>query len=131
MIPEKLATMLANDRFANLSGIRLISAGEGKAVAELEIADQHLNGVNIIQGGAIFTLADFTFAAASNSRGRIAVATNATISFLKGISGGKLKAVASEIRAGKTIGNYVVEVFDEHENLVAHFTGTAFIKGTY
>ena len=64
---KKLEQILLNDRFAGNNDIRLISISKGEAVAELVISDKHLNGVNIIQGGALFTLADFAFAAASNS----------------------------------------------------------------
>jgi hypothetical protein len=47
MIPEKLATMLANDRFANLSGIRLISPEREIRGRSLKLPYQQLNGVNI------------------------------------------------------------------------------------
>jgi acyl-CoA thioesterase len=45
----------------------------------MKINETHLNAVGVVQGGAIFTLADFAFAVASNSRGKIALAINAEI----------------------------------------------------
>lgn len=54
------------DKFASYVGIELLEVGDGYAEAQMEITDNHLNGVNILHGGAIFTLADYTFAAASN-----------------------------------------------------------------
>lgn len=128
---EKLEQILKNDRFAQSNEIRLVSIGEGEAQAEMQVSDKHLNGVNIIQGGAIFTLADFTFAAASNSHGRIAVASNASISFFKGVSSGKLTAFATELSSGKSLGHYSVDIFDDQHHKIAHFTGTAFLKGDY
>jgi len=128
---KKLEQILKNDRFAHHNEIRLVSIGKGEAQAEMEVGDKHLNGVNIIQGGALFTLADFTFAAASNSYGRIAVATNASISFFKGVSSGKLTAYAKELSSGKTLAHYSVDIFDQQDNKIAHFTGTAFLKGDY
>ena len=128
---EKLRQILSNDRFASSNEIKLVSVKKGEAVAELIISEKHLNGVDIIQGGAIFTLADFAFAAASNSHGRIAVATNASISFFKGISSGKIIATATELNSGKTLSNYTVTVTDEEGNKIAFFTGTAFRKGEY
>lgn len=128
---EKLEQILKNDRFAQSNEIRLVSVGKGKAQAEMQVSDKHLNGVNIIQGGALFTLADFTFAAASNSHGRIAVASNASISFFKGVSSGKLTAYATELSSGKSLGHYAVDIFDDLNNKIAHFTGTAFLKGDY
>lgn len=123
--------MLKNDRFASCNNIRLVSVAKGEAVAEMVISDNHLNGVNIIQGGALFTLADFAFAAASNSHGRIAVASNASINFFKGVSNGRLTAKATEISSGKTLATYNVEINSDDGSIIALFTGTAFMKGEY
>lgn len=128
---KKLEQILKRDRFAQHNEIRLVSIGIGTAVAEMPVSEKHLNGVNIIQGGALFTLADFAFAAASNSHGRIAVATQANITFFKGISSGKLTAVAKELNSGKTLSHYSVDIVDEEGVQIAHFTGVAFLKGEY
>jgi len=128
---KKLEQMLKNDRFASCNNIRLVSVTKGEAVAEMLISENHLNGVNIIQGGALFTLADFAFAAASNSHGRIAVASNASISFFKGVSDGRLTAKATEISSGKTLATYSVEITLDDGSKIALFTGTAFMKGEY
>ena len=128
---KKLELLLKNDRFANHNDIRLISTGNGEAIAELTVSEKHLNGVDIIHGGAIFTLADFAFAAASNSRGRIAVASDASIKFFKGVSSGKLIAKAKELNSGKTLSSYTVDIVDDNDTKIAFFSGTAFMKGEY
>lgn len=128
---RKLEQLLQKDRFALHNDICLVSIAKGEAKAEMQISDKHLNGVDIIQGGALFTLADFAFAAASNSHGRIAVASNASISFFKGISSGKLTAYARELNSGKSLGHFCVDIYDQDSTLIAHFTGTAFFKGEY
>lgn len=128
---KKLEQILQNDRFASNNEIHLVSIGKGEAIAEMTVTDKHLNGVNTVQGGALFTLADFTFAAASNSHGRIAVAANATINFFKGVSSGKLTARAKEHSSGKTLATYIVDITDEEGNKIALFNGTAFLKGEY
>jgi acyl-CoA thioesterase len=128
---KKLEQMLKNDRFANHNDIKLVSVGKGEAKAEMIVSEKHLNGVNIIQGGALFTLADFAFAAASNSHGRIAVAANASINFFKGVSSGTLTAVASEVNSGKSLSCYSVDITDENGLKIAHFSGTAFLKAEY
>jgi len=128
---EKVELMLKNDRFACHNGIRLVSVGNGEAKAEMFVSQTHLNGVNIVQGGALFTLADFAFAAASNSHGRIAVAANASINFFKGISEGMLTATAREVNLGKSLSSYIVDITDENGAKIAQFSGTAFLKGEY
>lgn len=125
---EDLARFFENDRFAFENGMRLVDVGPGHAVAQMKIEKQHLNAVNTVQGGAIFTLADLAFAAACNSYGFVTVATNANITFFKPPRGKMLTAKATEISRGRTLCSYNIDVFDEEDNLVARFTGNGFIK---
>ncbi|ANW97768.1 thioesterase [Thermoclostridium stercorarium subsp. thermolacticum DSM 2910] len=116
---------VCNDRFAKYIGAEIVKAEPGYAVVEMKITDNHMNGLNIVQGGAIFTLADFAFAAASNNNGIVTVGVNANISYLKSPEGSRLTAVARELKAGRKICHYDVEVNDGNADLVAkvHFTG--------
>lgn len=120
--------MLERDRFAAEAGITLLTVSEGRARARLELGPSHLNGVGIVQGGAIFTLADFAFAAASNSRGRVAVALDVSISFVKAVSSGVLTADAVEEAVSERVSTCVVRVTEEGGELVALFKGTAYRK---
>ena len=69
------------DRYAALTGVEIVEAGTGYCKARLVIEDKHMNAANVVQGGAIFTLADLAFAVASNSRGPLALAINVNISY--------------------------------------------------
>ena len=62
---------LQGDKFALLAGVELLETGNGYAKARMEIKPEHLNGGGVCQGGAIFTLADLAFAAATNSHARL------------------------------------------------------------
>lgn len=117
-----------NDKFARECGIELISVEEGKSVARMKVEPRHYNGVNIAHGGAIFTLADFAFAVASNSYGTVAVGINVSISFLKAVSSGYLYAYARENSRGNRLGSYTIEVKNESGDLIAIFQGIAFRK---
>ena len=65
-----------------------------------------MNGINIAHGAAVFALADYAFAAASNSHGITAVALNVSISYIKAVEcGAKLTATATEISANAKIAN--------------------------
>ena len=59
------------DLFARKTGVVLMEIGKGYGKAKLEIKKEHLNAGNRTQGGAIFTLADLTLAAAANSHGQL------------------------------------------------------------
>ncbi len=120
--------IMAQDRFASLAGIELLEAGEGRAKAKMKITDKHLNAVDTVQGGAIFTLADFAFAAASNSQGNIAVAINVSISFFKASNSGTLYAEAFEISRNNKIASYTVNITNEEGVNIAVFQGMVYIK---
>lgn len=49
------------DRYAATSGIELLQAEPGQAETRMEIRDMHLNAGNVVQGGAVFTLANLAF----------------------------------------------------------------------
>ena len=125
---EGLLRLLEKDRYAKLTGIELVEVAEGRAKARLQISENHLNGVGITHGGAIFTLADFVFAAASNSHRTVAVAINASISYLKAVFTGTLVAEAREVAINPKLASYTVEVRDESDDLVAIFQGMVYRK---
>jgi acyl-CoA thioesterase len=116
------------DRFADAVGIELLEVSEGSARAKMEIKDHHLNAVNIVHGAAIFALADLVFAMASNSHGNVAVAVNASISYLKAASGGTLFAEATEISRNAKLASYTIRVTDESDDLIAIFQGMVYRK---
>lgn len=125
---DKLKDFFKNDRFAALAGIEIVEVSAGFCKARMEIGKKHLNAANVIQGGAIFTLADFAFAVASNSHGQLSLAINVNITFLKGKSTGTLYATAREVSEPKRIGAYDVDVTDENGEIIARFNGIVYRK---
>ena len=120
--------LFERDRFVRKVGIELVSVAKGRAVARLPLTPEHLNGIRTVQGGAVFTLADFAFAAACNSHGQVAVAIQASISFVKAVASGVLTAEAVEESISTRLGTYTVRVRDESGDLVAIFEGLAYRK---
>ena len=127
-VDESLRRFFKKDRFAEHSNIELLSVSPGQARAKMALHPHHLNGHGTVQGGAIFTLADFAFAAASNSHGTVAVAINVSITFMKAGTNGTLWAEAREISRNLKLGSYTVEVKDDQGELVALFQGLAYRK---
>jgi len=125
---EDLKRYFLKDKFAAYVGIELISVGEGRARARLEVKPHHLNGVGIVHGGVTYTLADLAFAAAVNSRGHVAVAINNTISYIKTPKGTNIFAEASEVTSNKRLATYSVNVLDEEGEIVCVFQGLAYKK---
>lgn len=118
----------ANDRYAALTGVDIIEAGKGYCRTSLEIEDKHLNAANVVQGGAIFTLADLAFAIASNSHGQLALAINVNISYLNSVSRGTLYATATEVNEPNRLGAYDVLVTDDQQRIIARFNGMVYRK---
>ncbi len=117
------------DQFAAHNGIELVEVTPGGAKVRMDVAEHHLNGLRSVHGGAIFTLADFAFAAACNSHGTVAVALNVSISFVKaGGPGMTLYAEAREVSISPKIGTYEICVRNEKGDLIATFQGLAYRK---
>ena len=125
---EAIKQHFENDRFAASNGMRLVELRRGFAKTTLPIEDRHLNCVGTVQGGAIFTLADFAFGAASNSGGKVAVSVSTNLSFLKATRSGALCAEATEISRSRKLSVCTVRVTNDAGELVALFQGTAYIK---
>lgn len=117
-----------NDQFAKHVGIKLLSVAEGKAKAMMKVQKHHLNSVHVLHGGAIFTLADFVFAAASNSYGKVALSINANINFFKAIQSGVIYAKAEEISKSHKLATYSIRITGEDNVLIAEMQGTVYRK---
>ncbi|MDZ7721454.1 MAG: PaaI family thioesterase [candidate division KSB1 bacterium] len=116
------------DRFAAHNDIELVSVETGKAVASMRIQDKHLNGAEVVHGGALFTLADYAFAAATNSHGTFSLAINVNIQFIKGVSSGVVTAYAQEIAVNSKLSSCRVTIYDESNEIIATFQGLAYRK---
>jgi acyl-CoA thioesterase len=125
---KSLKEFLQGDQFAKQCGIELVSVAPGQAVARMRVQPWHLNAVGITQGGAIFTLADYAFAAASNSHGTVAVGVNVSITYLKSVKTGVLTAEAREVALNPKLASYTVNVTDEVGSLIAIFQGMVYRK---
>ncbi|MDD2237418.1 MAG: PaaI family thioesterase [Kiritimatiellae bacterium] len=117
-----------HDRYAAHNGIRLLEIREGYALAEMPIEPFHLNGAGIVHGAAVFTLGDLAFAAASNSRGSVAVGINVSISYMKAGVAGILRAEAVEEVTSNRLGQYTVRITDDSGALIALMSGMVYRK---
>jgi len=116
------------DKFARHNGIQLLEAAPGWAKACMTIAPYHMNGAKTVHGGAIFTLADFAFAVASNSHGKLSMGINTTVSFVKAATRGNLYAEAQEQAINRKLASYHVHVTDDDNDVVALFQGMVYRK---
>jgi acyl-CoA thioesterase len=125
---KEIRDFFKGDKFAAYNNCELLEAADGHAKAKMTLHPHHLNGLGTVHGGAIFTLADFCFAAACNSHGTMSVALNASITFMKAARTGTLVAEAKEISKNFKVGSYSIEIKDDAGDLVAQFQGLAYRK---
>ena len=125
---QNIKDYFKTDQFAARCNIELLEVAPGHAKAKMPLQPHHWNGMQTVHGGAIFTLADFTFAAAANSHGTVAVAIDANITFMKAATTGTLWAEAREVSKNFKLGSYVVEIKNDAGELVAQFQGLVYRK---
>jgi acyl-CoA thioesterase len=116
------------DLFARHTGIELLEVGPGWSKASMKIEPFHFNAAKTVHGGAIFTLADFAFAVASNSHGTLAMGINTSVSFVKAATKGTLYAEAKEQALNPKLASYIVHIIDDDNNVVAIFQGMVYRK---
>lgn len=119
----------AGDRFAMGTGVRIEAVGDRYAKCSLQLTSRHLNAAGQTMGGAIFTLADFTFAVAANFRQPHAVTLESGIRYLTSPKGETLFAESRLIKDGKRVCFFTVDVTDELGTAVACVTFTGFRAG--
>jgi acyl-CoA thioesterase len=87
-------SLVDGDVFAEMLGVKLVERKLGYSHMEVAVREDMLNGLGILHGGLVFTLADTAFAYACNSHGPPTVAATVTIQFIRAIRGAGTKLVA-------------------------------------
>jgi acyl-CoA thioesterase len=123
--------MWSGDRASQQLGMRIVSVGPGRAILEMGVREDMVNGHGIGHGGFTFALADSAFAFACNSRNRRTVAHECGIRYLSPTRlGDLLRASAVERTREGRDGVYDVTV-SRGGDVVAEFVGhSREIRGT-
>ncbi|MEX1005859.1 MAG: hotdog fold thioesterase [Acidimicrobiia bacterium] len=130
MDPDRVALLLAADRYAVRLGIRLVDASTARITLEMPVTDDHLNFLDLTHGGAVFSLADCAMSLASNGGPDRAVAIDAHLVISGGSAAGDvLQAVAETAIGGRTLGTHRITVTRRDGRIVGMFTGTVLRTG--
>lgn len=124
---RKAREYFRNDRFATENGMVIDEIGDGYARCSMEIRDSHRNALGNVMGGAVFTLADFAAAVASNWGKRPCVSLVSQITYLSPAKGSVLIAEARPVKEGRSTGYYEIEVTDDLGTMVAKMTNNGFV----
>lgn len=122
--------VFANDRYARLTGVEIVSVGNHTAVCSLTLDSRHLNARGMAMGGVLFTLADFCVAVAANSEcvnqseasedlSLQWVSLDSSIHFLAPAQGHTLSATCSALKVGRTTALFqtIIESLDNGKRI--------------
>lgn len=123
---EEARAYFTGDLFAMNCGITIDELDEGKCLCSMPVTAEIKNAAGGVMGGAIFTLADFAFAVASNNVHHTTVAQQVSINFLSGTRGSRLFARATCKKDGKTTCVYNIDITDDLGRDIAQFIGTGY-----
>ena len=120
---EKAREFFGGDLYAtSATGIVIEEVGDHFARCSLEIERKHQNAYGGVMGGAIFTLADYTFAVSSNFNQPHTVSVTSQINFIGMAKGKKLISQSRLIKDGRSTCLYEIEINDELGTKVAFVT---------
>ncbi len=127
---EALLERFRADRFATeVTGIEIVDVRPGYAKVRLAVEPRHHNAVGVVQGGVYFTLADFAFAVASNTRDdETTLSIEGSMSFFKPVSAGTLYAEANLLARSRSLQSFDVPVTNEKNEIDARLYGRGFVK---
>lgn len=129
-VDDDVRKRIEDDPFCETLGIELVALEPGHARTALTVTDDLLNFHGTPHGGAIYSLADAAFAAASNSHGETAVALETNISYLDAVETGEtLTATAEETHLGGRTAEYEIVVTTESDDRIATFRGRVYRPG--
>ncbi len=124
---EEVRAFFADDRFATQAcKAEIIEARKGHAVCECPLEPIHRNAMGGVMGGAIFTLADFALAVASNVGESPTVSVSNSIEFISTVKGSRLIATCEADKSGRSLGFYTVTVEDDLGRCIAKMTATCY-----
>ena len=104
----------AKNAFARHSGIEIAEILTGEAAVRMTVTPDHLNPVDSIHGGCLYTIADVAAGSAASSYGGAVTTLEGSLHFLRpGLNCRELTGYAKVIKGGKRVMVIDVSVTDE------------------
>lgn len=130
---QAINDLIQKDAFANYLGAKIEIIKPGYSRVSLTITEDMTNFHATTHGGIIFSIGDMAFAAACNSQGKVAVALNVSICFVRpSYPGDRLVAEAKEEHSGRRTSLYTIKIYNEKTGeLVAKSQDQAYRKNQF
>lgn len=126
-VADATRARIESDPYCETLGIELVDLEPGVARTRLTVTEDLLNFHGTPHGGAVYSLADAAFAAASNSHGETALALETNVSYLAAVEVGEtLSATAEETHLADRTAEYAVVITNEADDRIATFRGRVY-----
>src|SRR5215813_9956300 len=121
----------ANDvPVGRLVGFEVKELGDGRATIVLSAGPQHANPMGTLHGGILCDIADAAMGlafASTLAQDESFTTVELKINFLRPVWQAELKAQATVLQRGRTVGYVECEIMDEHERVIAKATSTCMV----
>ena len=114
---KNAAEMVQTIGFTADLGMELIHLEPGLCECVLTIEPRHLNTLEIVHGGVLYSLADATSSVAAASYGGGGTTVQGSIDYLRAARGDKLRCVAKIVKNGKHLIWTTAEIYDSNGKL--------------
>ncbi len=116
-----------HDRLISIFNMEIEETAPGSARVSMKVGPDHLNAARLCHGAALFALADVAFALAANCHGRMALAIEASMNYLRPVKEGSVVTVfCHEEFQGRRTGTYFATITSEDGKKIAIFKATSF-----
>ena len=121
--------MTLDNAFLQYLGVQLVDWQDGRCELALDVGPSHLNRQSSLQGGVIATLLDAAcgyagLRAAADGATDNAVTVMLTISYVRKVDHGRIRALGRVIRTGRTLYFAAADLVTDDGSLVATAQGT-------
>jgi uncharacterized protein (TIGR00369 family) len=128
--PSQPRRELPRAAIAELIGFEITSGGDGRAVMTLPAGPQHANPMGTLHGGVLCDIGDAAmgYAFASTLReGETFTTIDLRANFLRPVWNAVLRAEATVVHRGRTVGYVECDVTDEKGRVVAKLSSTCMV----
>ena len=115
-----------HNHFMRHTNMELVSLTDQEARTRLTVTEESYNSVDVVHGGAFFTLADCAAGALVRADGRRYVTQGGTLSLLRSVTSGTVEAVATYLHRGRSTCVVSVSLYNDAGKLVASGTYSMF-----
>lgn len=126
---KKMEQFFDKDNYVKQSKIVIEKVDENEAIVSSIVEDIHLNAGGVLQGGFLYTLADFAFAVLNNFKHPKTVTQVGNITYLAPGNTKKVYAKAKEVAVNGRNTICDVTVYGEDEKIICECRFNGFIKG--